>query len=249
MDPRERLQLNFGGDYGNARRYEPNNNRVFPTTPSTFPQPVFPNQGGGGPNAYGQATTSPYAGASGPGYFPQQVNNDNRMNAPMYGSQYGQYHQQNVASPQPSYQQRQGAYNQNNPHNDPTSNLAYQFSNQNLGPAPQQPNPYGRQPSPSTRMYHNVQSQQPQQRAPQPYEHYQRTQSAHQQVSSQYSAPYAGNERTATPVAATVSVEDAPEKAPELYPGNIQKRGQIMKSFVEDFFKENISRARERNLR
>jgi len=43
-----RLQLNFafGGGDRNNQQYQQEVGRAFPTTPSTFPQPVYPNQAG-----------------------------------------------------------------------------------------------------------------------------------------------------------------------------------------------------------
>ena len=43
--------------------------------------------------------------------------------------------------------------------------------------------------------------------------------------------------------------EQPPEKIPEKYSSNIVKRGQGLHALVESFFKENISRARDRNIR
>ena len=235
MDPKQRLQLNFGGGYGNERNYDPSNSRVFPTTPSTFPQPVFGNQVGTTPNAYAQQGQSPYAGSSGVGYFPQM--NDNR-NPGYGGQQYQQYNQQNLASPQPAYQQRQGGYAQSNNNNDPTSGLAHQFSNQNLGPPPRQNNPYGRQPSPNSRFYSNPQ-QHGQQRGP---------------------TGYAPNQRTPPPALSPLSgppdtsntlmlSEDPPEKNPDKYAQNVKQRNQVLRTSVNAFFSQNIIRARERNAR
>jgi protein-serine/threonine kinase len=42
-----RLQLNFGFGGGDRNQYnQDSSGRAFPTTPSTFPQPVYPNQAG-----------------------------------------------------------------------------------------------------------------------------------------------------------------------------------------------------------
>lgn len=45
------------------------------------------------------------------------------------------------------------------------------------------------------------------------------------------------------------NVEEPPEKNPEKYSSNIAKRGQGLHVLVEAFFKENITRARDRNVR
>ncbi|KAI0505481.1 serine/threonine protein kinase [Xylaria bambusicola] len=119
-----RLHLNFGN---NNERLVPSD-RTYPTTPSTFPQPVFPDpmhqqqqqqqqQQLGAPSAQ---PTQQYTGgyAPGNGYFAQ--------------SQYQpQYTSHGVVdySPQPGgYQPRPGT-------NDPNIGLAHQLSHQNLGGA------------------------------------------------------------------------------------------------------------------
>ena len=233
MDPKQRLQLNFGGGYGNDRNYDPSNNRVFPTTPSTFPQPVFGNQGGNTPNAYTQQGQSQYGGASGPSYFPQM--NENRTS--VYGTQYQQYHQQNLAAPPQTYQQRQGGYNPNS-NNDPTSNLAHQFSNQNLGAPARQASPLGRQPSPNSRFYPNSQQHMGQQRAQGGYNSSQRT------PPTLLTPPGQDPSGRGPPPG-----EEPPEKRPDRFSQNVLKRGHGLHTFVEAFFRENITRARERNVR
>ncbi|KAI9722298.1 MAG: Cobalt uptake protein cot1 [Candelaria pacifica] len=134
MDPNNRLHLNFGY---NDRNYQ-SNDRAYPTTPSTFPQPVFPTQGG--QETWGQQTPNGYPNAG--GYFM------NNPYPPQYQQQQNQYAQQNLQSPQASYQQRQGGF----PNNDGTNGLVHQFSHQNLGGAPRQGAGYGRQPSPNQRL-------------------------------------------------------------------------------------------------
>ena len=57
-----------------------------------------------------------------------------------------------------------------------------------------------------------------------------------------------------TPPAADGSSQSAPlevppEKNPDKYSPNIGKRGHGLHALVEAFFKENITRARDRNLR
>ena len=226
MDP-NRLHLNFGaGGYNNDRNYPASDGNVYPTTPSTFPQPVFKNnQPAKPPNEYGQAQVQSPAGYGGNGgYFvnpPYQTPYTQHQQA-QYQGQYQQ--QQGPSSPQPSFQQqqRQGAYATN----DPTSGLAHQFSNQNLGTVQRQGSPFGRQPSPSQRP---------------------RTGGANTQ-------PNYGN-HLVPPVPTTTnqiqpsSTDEPPEKNPEKYSSNVAKRGQGLHVLVEAFFKENITRARDRNLR
>lgn len=130
-NPRDRLHLNFGN-----QGFSANDRTAYPTTPSTFPQPVFPN-GAQGQQQQGQAQQ--YA----PGFTPQGY----FMNNP--------YPPQNLQQPQASYRaaqgQGQGGYSsrQNYGNNDPTNGLAHQLSHQNLGEAARN-SPYGsRQPSPA----------------------------------------------------------------------------------------------------
>jgi protein-serine/threonine kinase len=108
-----RLFLNFAG---NSDRFQ-QNDRAYPTTPSTFPQPVFPQgQGQAQQNSNHPYPTAPHAPA---GYF---------MNNP-YPPQYPQQAQtsQFTSSQQTS---NPTAYTPRN--NDPTTGLAQQFSHQNL---------------------------------------------------------------------------------------------------------------------
>ncbi|KAL8926476.1 MAG: hypothetical protein Q9172_001779 [Xanthocarpia lactea] len=176
-----RLRLHFGAAgaaYNNGRNYQPTDGRVFPTTPSTFPQPVFPtNQGNQVPNDYANGQT-----------------------------------------PQSSYQQRP-AYS-----NDPTSGLARQFSNQNLGSNQRQASPLARQPSPNTQRPRNAAGPSP------------------NAYGNNLTLPTNGN-------LGPESDERPPERNAEKYSANMQKRGQALHASVESFFKENITRARERNVR
>jgi len=114
------------------------------------------------------------------------------------------------------------AYNNNN--NDPTSGLARQFSNQNLGSNQRQASPLVRQPSPNNQRPRN---------APGP---------GHNTYGNHLALPINGT-------SATESDDRPPERNPEKYSSNLQKRGQVLHASVEAFFKENISRARDRNIR
>ena len=121
-----RLQLNFGfggGDRSN-NQYAQEQGRAFPTTPSTFPQPVYPNQAGQqevwgaqqqmGGNGYGGYFQNPYQQAQ---YQGQQGN----LQAP--GS---------------------ARFDQS------PNGLAQQLSQQHLGGGSNRSgSPYGRQPSPN----------------------------------------------------------------------------------------------------
>lgn len=259
VDPKKQLHLNFGGiggggagaaggGYNNDRNYTPTNERVFPTTPSNFPHSVFP--GGQAANEYiGAQVQSPFGGPNG-SYFPSggyQAQYSQPQTSYQQPNQYQyqpqpqpQYQQQNVLAPQPSYQQRQTAYNVN----DPTSGLARQFSNQNLGTPQRQGSPFARQQSPSSRLHPTGQQNQ--------------GQLARNQHS--FASNFSNNSTTLTPSLSNGSLaggslygaapeEQPPEKNPEKYSSNVAKRGQGLHALVESFFKENISRARDRNVR
>ena len=230
MDPKKRLQINFQG-YNTDRNFQPSNDRVFPTTPSTFPQPVFGNAGGSTPNANAYANNhaqSPYGNQAG-GYFSQYSQPQQPMSTYQtqgQGQYQNQFQGQNLAAPQPAYQQRQNGYNMN----DPTSPLAHQFANQNLGAPQRQGSPFGRQASPNARLYSNNQ------------------QAGLQQSRSQQNVLTPPAQDT-TGRSLSPTIEEPPEKNPDRYSSNIVSRGQNLHAFVETFFKENITRARERNKR
>ncbi|KAI1480130.1 hypothetical protein K445DRAFT_11484 [Daldinia sp. EC12] len=130
MDPNNRLYLNFNG---NERLGAPSD-RQYPTTPSTFPQPVFqtPSQQH---LAAQQSASQQYAG----GYAPQgNYFAPNPYQAP---ADYGN------AQAAGQYQPRSNTPGTN----DPNVGLAHQFSHQNLGGAGRG-NAYGsRGPSPGQR--------------------------------------------------------------------------------------------------
>ncbi|PTB69883.1 serine/threonine protein kinase [Trichoderma citrinoviride] len=104
-----RLHLNFDNSRPAA------NDRAFPTTPSTFPQPVFSGPQSG--SMQSQQQQQPYgAGYPPQGYFAQN----------QYAQQ--QYPGQAVTSDYPN-----AAYPPQAGTNDPNTGLAHQFSHQNLG--------------------------------------------------------------------------------------------------------------------
>ena len=231
-DP-NRLHLNFGGltGYNNDRNYSPSTEqRHFPTTPSAFPHSVFPNQGGQSqqvPSEYvaaQQSIQSPSQGyQQGQGYFTSPQPQQQQYNQGQYPQ--GQYQQQNTYTQQ-AYQQRQPGMNGINP-NDPNNGLARQFSNQNLGGGQrQQQNNYPpRQPSPNP---------------PRLRQHM----TAPQQSYGNHLAPTAPGQSPGAQ-----QEDEPPEKNPEKYSHNIAKRGQLVHGRIEDFFKSNITRARDRNQR
>jgi protein-serine/threonine kinase len=114
-----RLQLNFGG--GDRNQYA-DAGRQFPTTPSTFPQPVYPNQAGQ-QEVWGaqQQQGNGYGG----GYF------QNPYQQAQYQGQQGNLQTQHL-------QQRFDA-----------NGLAQQLSSQHLGGNGRSGSPYGRQASPN----------------------------------------------------------------------------------------------------
>src|ERR1700712_3708431 len=128
--PPNRLQLNFGfnNDRNNAGGGA-ENGRQYPTTPSTFPQPVFPNQNGQQEIWGAQTTNTGYGNSQ---YF---VNNP-------YQSQYQPQTGNLPPAPANTYRSPGG-------YNDGTNGLVHQFSHQNLGGnTPRAGSPYTRQPSP-----------------------------------------------------------------------------------------------------
>ena len=114
-----RLQLNFGGA-GRNEQYQ-DGGRAFPTTPSTFPQPVYPNQAGQQEVWGTQQQGNGYSG----GYF------QNPYQQAQYQGQQGNLQTQHL-------QQRFDA-----------NGLAQQLSTQHLGGNGRSGSPYGRQPSPN----------------------------------------------------------------------------------------------------
>ncbi|KAL8817161.1 MAG: hypothetical protein Q9223_003961 [Gallowayella weberi] len=223
MDP-NRLHLNFGaaGGYNTGRNYQPTDGRVFPTTPSTFPQPVFPtNQASQIQNDYNNSqmqSPTAYGGAPSGGYFNNPISYQSQYGSQQRSQYHNQFQSPNPQPPQSSYQQRPG-YN-----NDPTSGLARQFSNQNLGSNQRQASPLARQPSPNNQRPRNA-------AAPG-----QGTYGSHLALSINGTSGPASEDRP-------------PERNPDKYSPNLQKRGQALHASVESFFKENITRARERNVR
>ena len=134
-----RLYLNFNG---NDRLAAPND-RAYPTTPSTFPQPVFPQNSG--PQAGGQPPP-PQQQAYNAGYAPQNYfpQGQGQYQAQYSGQQLNDY----AGAQSAAYQPRTG----NPGTSDPNTGLAHQFSHQNLGGAAARNAQYNaRGPSPSQR--------------------------------------------------------------------------------------------------
>ena len=222
MDPDNgRLRLNL--PYDNQNKFDASNARVYPTTPSTFPQPIYPSQ----QQDYLGSHLSPNGLGGGPtgGYFmnnpfpPQQQ----QQQPNQYGQQY-QYQQQsnNLQSPQPAYQMASRLYSSTSA-NDGTNGLIQQFSNQDLGSAPRA-GLFNRTPSPAN---------------PRP-----RTAGDARQQQQQYQSHLA----PAVPVRPP-KPEEEEQPNPRKYSDNVIKRGTAAKQLVNSFFQENIERARDRNTR
>jgi protein-serine/threonine kinase len=210
--PPNRLQLNFGFDrnnnYGTAA-----DGRQFPTTPSTFPQPVFPN-------SQGQQEV----------WGAQQSNNGYFLNNQQQNLQYQQQQQFQQAQAQQQQQQQQqqasgGSFRSPGVYNDGTNGLVHQFSHQNLGGGtPRSGSPYGRQPSPA--------SQRP------------RTAGATtQQQYGNFLSPQAPLPNNA------MNEEEPPQKNPDKFGENVQRKAKVSTGLVSTFFKDSVQRARDRNAR
>lgn len=211
-----RFYLNLGNTEKSLQ--EPRN---YPTTPSTFPNPIFPSQGQGAQQAHPQnAQPQPYSTGFAPaGYF---------MSNPYpaaYPSQPPQSnYQQAPTAPQATYQQQRSTA----ANNDATNGLVHQFSHQNLGGAGRQ-SPYGgKQSSPSQRP---------------------RTAGATgQQIGygSYLSAPMPSQmaQQQSWP-----EFQVAPERNPDRYGSMTHNNQKKCERMASDFFKDSVKRARDRNLR
>ena len=120
LTPNER---GFAGDAG----------RAFPTTPSTFPQPVYPSQNGQ-QEVWGQGQPPPsqYQGGP-PSYFVQHVN----------------FQQQNYSPNQALTPNSSGYRTPGGGYNDGTNGLVHQFSNLGAASSPRSASPYGRVGTPT----------------------------------------------------------------------------------------------------
>ncbi|PHH77350.1 hypothetical protein CDD82_3554 [Ophiocordyceps australis] len=211
-----RLHLNFG----NGDRL-PLNDRTYPTTPSTFPQPVFPNpisqQGQQPASLHPQQQAFP-AGYPPQGYF--------AAGSADYPPQYAPPHHAVPDYHNSPYQPRS-----NTPAtSDPNVGLAHQFSHQNLGGVSARPaaNYAGRGPSPSQR---------PRTAGPS-------GQSAH--YAAYMNAPPVPQPQGA---AAIHEFQQAPERNPDRYGPNANSNQKKCSQLATDFFKDSVKRARERNQR
>ena len=112
--------------------------------------------------------------------------------------------------------------------NDVTNGLAHQFQHQNLGGnTPRSASPYGRQPSPATARPRTAGA------------------TGTQYNSSFLSAP----PMPAVPQPASIYDDEPPPKNSEKYSTAITERVKVQKMLTQEFFKENVERARARNER
>lgn len=224
------LYLNFGQNNPNEGRLQANNDRTYPTTPSTFPQPVFGAGPGQGQNSAGQYSSQQgqqqyQQGYVQQGYYNQQ-HGQQQYAAPQYNTSVQDYASggQNQTSPY-------GQARSNTPgtNNDPNTGLAHQFSHQNLGGAARN-SPYGVRGAP--------QGQRP------------RTAGTPGQQQSNYgsylNAPMPTPSQQATP---QFEFQAAPERNPEKYGPNAHNNTKKCSQLAADFFKDSVKRARERNQR
>jgi protein-serine/threonine kinase len=113
--------------------------------------------------------------------------------------------------------------------NDVTNGLAHQFQHQNLGGnTPRSGSPYGRQPSPAV-------SGRP------------RTAGATGQP--QYNNSYLSAPVPPVPQQNATYDDEPPPKNPDKYSSSIVDRVKLQKMLTQEFFKENVERARARNER
>lgn len=221
MDNNNRFHLNLN----NGERAPPFNDRAYPTTPSTFPNPIFPSQPQGGqgqgqnaqqqqPYSTGFAPSGYFANSQYPAAYPQP---------PAASYAQGQQAPQAPQAPPASYQQQRQAPYQTN---DATNGLVHQFSHQNLGG---RVSPYGTRQPP--------QGQRPRTAG---------TTGQQQGYSSYLNAPMPSQ---ASQQQKLPEFQPAPERNPDKYGpvahANQTKCGQL----AETFFKDSVKRARDRNVR
>ncbi|KAK5164832.1 Serine/threonine-protein kinase [Saxophila tyrrhenica] len=132
---------------------------------------------------------------------------------------YQQYGAHGMPSPGPA-----AGYRSPGGFNDATNGLAHQFQHQNLGGnTPRSASPYGRQPSPA--------SSRPRTGGQPQYGNYLNTGMA------------------APPQGPSVYDDEPPTKNSEKYSTAISERMKLQKMLTQEFFKENVERARARNER
>ncbi|KAL2887975.1 Serine/threonine-protein kinase cot-1 [Ceratocystis lukuohia] len=221
-----RLFLNFGSN--NERLATPD--RAYPTTPSTFPQPVFPNgqaaaAAGGAAQQQGGQYTGSSQGYSAPGSYFQQ------------GGQYASASfQQPPAAGTAVVDYQNGGYQQrsNTPGNDPNVGLAQQFSQLGGGATPNSRQaPYtGNARNPPTAQRPRTAGGNGQQ----------------QGYSGYANAPPVPSSRSGTSNS-NLEFQPAPSRNPEQFGPNANNNQRKCTQLAADFFKDSVKRARERNQR
>jgi protein-serine/threonine kinase len=215
-----RLFLNFGSNNERLATTD----RTYPTTPSTFPQPVFSGAGGQqqNPAGAGQAQGQPYSTGYAPaGYFLPNQYQSSQYNSAQVGGLPNDYSSSTNAN------SAYGQVRSTTPgtSNDPNTGLAHQFSHQNLGPS-SRPAPYGnRGPSPGQRP---------------------RTAGTTGQQASYGSYLNAPPLPSQTP---QQEFQPAPDRNPDKYGPNAHNNQKKCSQLAADFFKDSVKRARERNQR
>ncbi|KAL2153458.1 hypothetical protein VTH82DRAFT_4613 [Thermothelomyces myriococcoides] len=212
-----RLYLNFGNNNDRLAA----NDRTYPTTPSTFPQPVF--QGGQATPQGGaqQAQAYQQGGYAAAGYFPPP-NSQNHYGGSQYPSQLGPQAADYSSAGQGYAQARSTTPGANS--NDPNTGLANQFSHQNLGDAGRS-SPYRGQSSGQRPRTADSRGQQP----------------GHGSYANAPPMPNQG--------AQPGYFAPAPERNPDKYGANANHNQKKCSQLASDFFKDSVKRARERNQR
>ncbi len=216
-----RLYLNFGNNNDRLAATD----RTYPTTPSTFPQPVFQGQPAAQPAA--QQPQQPYQqGYQSAGYF-QGGQNQYAAGGAQYSSQLGAQAATDYSSAGQAYGQARSTTTPTN--NDPNTGLAHQFSHQNLGGggAAARASPYGAARGPAQGQRPRTAGAQGQQPG---YGSYMNAPPMPTQTPQEYFAP-------------------APERNPDKYGPNANNNQKKCSQLASDFFKDSVKRARERNQR
>ena len=172
------------------------------------------------PNAAGQQEVwGTQQGASGINSQGYFYNNPNP-----YQGQQQQYGGQGAGTP--------GAYRGQGGYNDVTNGLAHQFQHQNLGGnTPRSASPYNRQASPANGRPRTGGQQQP------------------QQGYGSYLGGGANYQQPQQPAGPSIYDDEPPPKNSEKYSTAITERVKVQKMLTQEFFKENVERARARNER
>jgi protein-serine/threonine kinase len=213
-----RLYLNFGSNNERLAATD----RTYPTTPSTFPQPVFQGQPAAAPQpAAQQPQAYQQGGYASAGYFPPSNSNSNNQYA---GAQYAGAQAADYSSAGQGYGQARSTTPGAN--NDPNTGLAHQFSHQNLGGAGRA-SPYNARAPPAG----------------------QRPRTAGAQGQPAGYGGYANAPPMPTQTAPADYFAAAPERNPDKYGPNANNNQKKCSQLASDFFKDSVKRARERNQR